>query len=137
VTREETFWTVDYVAERIEAQRPQLGMRSLQETERRYMLAEVLGFVNLFCAGVLAGEEFVICYGVRSPVPGVPFLDSPRPGQPVFRASSVVSTHSFIRCTDSLFGYARPEHLKAAIPVFIRFGWVRHRKVYRGLHQGC
>jgi hypothetical protein len=34
------------------------------------MLAEVLGFVNLFCAGVLAGEEFVICYGVRGPVPG-------------------------------------------------------------------
>lgn len=32
------------------------------------MLVEVLGFVNLLCAGVLAGEEFVICYGVRGPV---------------------------------------------------------------------
>ena len=27
------------------------------------MLVEVLGFVNLLGAGVLAGEEFVICYG--------------------------------------------------------------------------
>jgi uncharacterized membrane protein len=32
------------------------------------MLAEVLGFVNLLCAGVLAGEEFVIRYGVRGSV---------------------------------------------------------------------
>ncbi len=32
------------------------------------MLVEVLGFVNLLCAGVLAGEEFVICYGVGGPV---------------------------------------------------------------------
>src|SRR5882762_5047836 len=56
---------------------------------------------------------------------------------PFFLASSVVSTHSFIRCTDSLLGYAGPEHLKAAIPVFIRFRWVRHRKVYRRLYQGC
>src|SRR6266852_8642234 len=53
----------------------------------------------------------------------------------VFRV--IVSTHSFIRCTDSLLGYAGPEHLKAAIPVFIRFGWVRRRKVYRRLCQGC
>ncbi len=32
------------------------------------MLPELLGFVNLFCVGVLAGEEFVIRFGVRSPV---------------------------------------------------------------------
>jgi hypothetical protein len=32
------------------------------------MLVEVLGFINLLCAGILAGEEFVICYGVRGPV---------------------------------------------------------------------
>jgi uncharacterized membrane protein len=29
---------------------------------------EVLGFVNLFWAGLLAGEEFVIRFGVRAPV---------------------------------------------------------------------
>jgi hypothetical protein len=40
------------------------------------MLAEVLGFVNLFCAGVLAGEEVVICYGVRGPVASL----DPQPG---------------------------------------------------------
>ena len=31
------------------------------------MQVEVLGFVNLLCTGVLAGEEFVIRYGVRGP----------------------------------------------------------------------
>src|SRR6266404_6011905 len=56
---------------------------------------------------------------------------------PVTFASTSVRTHSFIRCTDSLLGYARPKHLEAAIPVLIRFGWVRHRKVYRRLYQGC
>jgi uncharacterized membrane protein len=29
---------------------------------------EILGFVNLFCSGILAGEELVIHYGVRSPL---------------------------------------------------------------------
>jgi hypothetical protein len=28
----------------------------------------ILGFVNLLCVGILAGEEFTICYGVRAPV---------------------------------------------------------------------
>ena len=28
----------------------------------------ILGFVNLFCVGLLAGEEFVIRYGVRAPI---------------------------------------------------------------------
>src|SRR6202140_4017934 len=56
---------------------------------------------------------------------------------PAFRASSSVSTHSFIRCTDSLLGYAGPNHLKAVIAVVFRFGRVRHRKVYRRLHQSC
>lgn len=32
------------------------------------MLVGILEFVNLFCAGILAGEEFVIRYGVRAPV---------------------------------------------------------------------
>jgi uncharacterized membrane protein len=32
------------------------------------MLLEVLGFVNLLCAGLLAGEEFVVGYGIRGPV---------------------------------------------------------------------
>lgn len=32
------------------------------------MLVEVLRFTNLLCAGMLAGEEFVIRYGVRAPV---------------------------------------------------------------------
>jgi hypothetical protein len=32
------------------------------------MLLNVLGFVNVLCTGLLAGEEFVICYGVRAPV---------------------------------------------------------------------
>jgi uncharacterized membrane protein len=31
-------------------------------------LAAIVGFVNVFCAGILAGEEFVIRYGVRAPV---------------------------------------------------------------------
>jgi len=31
------------------------------------MLVEVLGFVNLLCAGVLAAEKFAICFGVRGP----------------------------------------------------------------------
>jgi uncharacterized membrane protein len=30
--------------------------------------AEVLGLVSLFIAGILAGEEFVIYYGVRAPI---------------------------------------------------------------------
>ncbi len=30
--------------------------------------AMILGLVNLFCAGLLAGEEFVIRYGVRAPI---------------------------------------------------------------------
>jgi uncharacterized membrane protein len=28
----------------------------------------LIGFVNLFCVGILAGEEFVIRYGVREPM---------------------------------------------------------------------
>jgi uncharacterized membrane protein len=28
----------------------------------------IFGFVNLFWVGILAGEEFVICYGVRAPL---------------------------------------------------------------------
>src|SRR4051812_46171455 len=28
----------------------------------------MVGLVNLFCVGILAGEEFVICYGVRAPI---------------------------------------------------------------------
>jgi uncharacterized membrane protein len=32
------------------------------------VLLKVLEFINLLCAGVLAGEEFVIRYGVRAPV---------------------------------------------------------------------
>lgn len=32
------------------------------------MLVNVLGFVNVLCAGLLAGEVFVIRYGVRAPV---------------------------------------------------------------------
>jgi hypothetical protein len=30
--------------------------------------AEILGFVNLYFAGLLAGEEFVIRFGVRAPI---------------------------------------------------------------------
>ena len=30
--------------------------------------AAIIGFVNLLCVGILAGEEFTICYGVRAPV---------------------------------------------------------------------
>jgi hypothetical protein len=36
--------------------------------ERRDMLGDVFGFTNFLCAGTLAGEEFVIRYGVRAPV---------------------------------------------------------------------
>src|ERR1700686_1555542 len=47
-----------------------------------------------------------------------------------------VSTHSFIRCTDSLVGYAGPKHLKAAIPVLFlwrsRLGLEQRRHVRRG-----
>ena len=46
-------------------------------------------------------------------------------------------THSFMRCNDSLLGYGRPEHLKAAIPVLFRFGSIRNREIYRCLDQGC
>jgi uncharacterized membrane protein len=28
----------------------------------------IIGFINLLCVGILAGEEFTICYGVRAPV---------------------------------------------------------------------
>ena len=31
-------------------------------------ISEVVGFVNLFCVGILAGEEFTIRYGVRAPL---------------------------------------------------------------------
>jgi hypothetical protein len=40
------------------------------------MLVELLGFVNLLCAGVMAGEEFVMCYGVRGPIASL----DPQPG---------------------------------------------------------
>src|SRR5438132_1152324 len=33
-------------------------------------IAAIIGIVNLFCAGLLAGEEFVIRYAVRSAVVG-------------------------------------------------------------------
>src|SRR6266436_3985970 len=56
---------------------------------------------------------------------------------PVTFTRASVRTHSCIRCTDSLLGYARPKHLEAAIPVGFRFGRVRHRKIYRRLHQSC
>src|SRR6267154_6529996 len=52
-----------------------------------------------------------------------------------FASESIVITHSFIGCNDSLLGYARPEHLKTAVPVLFRFGSVRYRKVYRRLYQ--
>ena len=32
------------------------------------MLAAILGFANLLGAGLLAGEEFTIRYGVRAPI---------------------------------------------------------------------
>lgn len=32
------------------------------------MLVNAFEFVNVLCVGMLAGEEFVICYGVRAPV---------------------------------------------------------------------
>ena len=32
------------------------------------MIHAIIEFLNLFFAGVLAGEEFVICYGVRTVV---------------------------------------------------------------------
>ncbi len=32
------------------------------------MLADIFGSANLFFAGLLAGEEFAICYGVRTPL---------------------------------------------------------------------
>jgi uncharacterized membrane protein len=32
------------------------------------MLVSIVEFLNVLCAGVLAGEEFVIRYGVRAPV---------------------------------------------------------------------
>jgi hypothetical protein len=32
------------------------------------MLVDVMGFMNLLCAGLLAGVEFVIRYGVRAPL---------------------------------------------------------------------
>ncbi len=35
------------------------------------MLPELVGFVNLFCVGLLAGEEFVIRFGVRGPLAGL------------------------------------------------------------------
>lgn len=35
------------------------------------MLIEALAFFNLLCAGLLAGEEFVIRYGVRGPLAGL------------------------------------------------------------------
>ena len=35
------------------------------------MLIEALGFVNLLCAGLLAGEEFVVRYGIRGPVASI------------------------------------------------------------------
>jgi hypothetical protein len=35
------------------------------------MLIEVLGFVNLLCAGILAGEEFVVRYGIRGPIASI------------------------------------------------------------------
>lgn len=28
----------------------------------------ILEFVNLFCAGLLAGAEFIVCFGVRAPI---------------------------------------------------------------------
>ncbi len=31
-------------------------------------IGSVIGLVNLMCVGILAGEEFVICYGVRKPI---------------------------------------------------------------------
>lgn len=31
-------------------------------------LTTILNFVNLFCVGILAGEEFIIRYGVRAPI---------------------------------------------------------------------
>ena len=37
-------------------------------------LLKLCGFINLLFAGILAGEEFVICYGVRTPVAS---LDEP------------------------------------------------------------
>jgi hypothetical protein len=37
--------------------------------EMRMSAGDVPGFVNLFGAGMLAGEEFVIRYGVRAPLP--------------------------------------------------------------------
>ena len=35
------------------------------------MRIEVLGFVNLLCSGLLAGEEFVVRYGIRGPVASI------------------------------------------------------------------
>ena len=55
---------MDYLAALFEGQRPQQGKRGPHKREeRRDMFVEPLGFVNLLGAGVLAGEEFVICYG--------------------------------------------------------------------------
>jgi len=39
--------------------------------DRMNSAVEVLGFANLFLGGILAGEELVIYYGVRTPLAGL------------------------------------------------------------------
>src|ERR1700730_5299956 len=64
------------------------------------------GFFSSWSCAAPGWQRFLLSRHIRSPYP-----------LPVD-----VITHSFIRCVESGLGYTGPEHLKAAIPVFIRFG---------------
>lgn len=52
--------------------------------------AILLGFMNLFCAGILAGEEFVICYGVRAPIASLDDIAHIRVRQALIRTLRVL-----------------------------------------------
>ncbi|HSS94196.1 MAG TPA: DUF1772 domain-containing protein [Candidatus Dormibacteraeota bacterium] len=52
--------------------------------------AEILGFANLFLAGILAGEEFVIRFGVRGPIASLDQEPHIRVRQAVIRSLRVV-----------------------------------------------
>jgi uncharacterized membrane protein len=57
---------------------------------------EILGFFNLFCAGILAGEEFVIRFGVRAPVAGLDEQPQIRLRQALIRSLRILVPAVFV-----------------------------------------
>ena len=66
----------------------------------------ILEFGNLFCAGILAGVEFVVCFGVRTPLRVLDVLPQIQVRQALIRVMRLVVPPVFVLTALSGIGVA-------------------------------